>query len=267
MTDPNHLSAASTDAADVGYEYPNNPKWLVAAGNFLFRSRDVVFPIVLIGLLLATDSEIPANDRQLGHLLDGIGLGLAILGQALRCLVVGYRYIVRGGKDKKVYAEGLVTSGVFEISRNPLYVGNLMILSGLMILWNSPLMYVVGVPFFFLGYRAIVAAEETYLGEKYPAEFAEYCARVPRWALALGRLPSAISGLRFNWRRVILKEYGSAAYWIAGATLLLMVKGREYARLARTVSNDVPYWIVIGAVALLWAYARYLKKSKRLREA
>jgi protein-S-isoprenylcysteine O-methyltransferase Ste14 len=245
---------------------PNNPPWLIALGNFLFRARDAVFPVVLIVLLLLGTPLVPGGDPGLARLLDAVGVIVALLGQALRVAVVGYRYIVRGGKNRQVYAEGLVTTGFFALSRNPLYVGNLLILGGLMLIWNSPLMYVIGVPFFLLGYRAIVAAEESYLGREYGEGFAEYCRRVPRWWPALGRMPEATAGMAFNWRRVILKEYGSAAYWMAGAAVLLMLKSRRYAALQGTVSNDVPYWIVVGLVAALWAWARYLKKSKKLRE-
>ena len=84
-------------------------------------------------------------------------------GQALRITVIGYRYIVRGGKDRRVHAEDLVTEGIFALARNPLYVGNMMVLFGLFIIWNSPLLYLVGVPFTVIGYWAIVAAEEAFL--------------------------------------------------------------------------------------------------------
>lgn len=266
MSDVTPLSAPTAPTPRSSSALPNNPSWLIALGNFLFRARDAVFPLVLIALLLLGTPLVPGADPALARLLDAAGVMVAALGQALRVAVVGYRYIVRGGKNRQVYAEGLVTTGFFALSRNPLYVGNLLILGGLMLIWNSPLMYAIGVPFFLLGYRAIVAAEESYLGREYGEAFAEYCRRVPRWWPALGRLREATAGMAFNWRRVILKEYGSAAYWMAGAAVLLMLKSRRYAALEGTVSNDVPYWIVVGLVAALWAWARYLKKSKKLRE-
>ena len=45
-------------------------------------------------------------------------------------LTIGYEYIVRGGRQGKVYAEDLVQGGVFAHSRNPLYLGNLLIIVG-----------------------------------------------------------------------------------------------------------------------------------------
>ncbi len=233
------------------------PSWLIALGNRVFKTRDLLFPVVLIGLIAATE---PRNS---GRAIEWLGVAVATLGQLLRATVVGYRYIVRGGRNREVYAEGLVTSGFFSLSRNPLYVGNLLIIVGLLIIWNAPLTYLIGLPFFLLCYRAIVAAEEAYLNEKYGAEFDAYCDRVPRWWVRLGQMGEATRGIPFNWRRVILKEYGSAAYWIAGAIVLLMIRD---SRFFVGITSRAPYFVALAVVVVLWAIARYFKKSKRLRE-
>jgi protein-S-isoprenylcysteine O-methyltransferase Ste14 len=65
------------------------------------------------------------------HGLDALGVVVLAGGLALRSLVVGLAYIKRGGKGKKVYADALVTDGIFAHSRNPLYLGNILILCGL----------------------------------------------------------------------------------------------------------------------------------------
>lgn len=245
---------------------PANPGWLVALGNFLFKTRDAVFPVVLVALLALAPMGIMGDAPGTSRLVDWLGVAIALAGQLLRVAVIGYRYIVRGGRNREVYAEGLVSTGFFALSRNPLYVGNLLILAGLFVIWNSPWMYAIGVPFFLLGYRAIVAAEEAYLGRQYGPDYATYCATVPRWWPRLGGLAAATQGMTFNWRRVVLKEYGSAAYWMAGAAVLLLLKERRYASLEGREPLQVGYWIAIGAVVVLWVWARYLKKSKRLRE-
>jgi protein-S-isoprenylcysteine O-methyltransferase Ste14 len=257
---------SAADSADAAPGLPGNPGWLVALGNFFFRTRDALFPVILVGLVVLTTPALPWENPRHARVLDGVGVLVALAGQLLRVAVVGYRYIVRGGRNREVYAEGLVTSGFFALSRNPLYVGNLLILAGLFIIWNSPLMYAIGVPFFLLGYRAIVAAEESYLGRQYGAEYADYCRRTPRWWPRLGGIAAATDGMSFNWRRVILKEYGSAAYWMAGALVLLWLKARRYAMLEGTTARAWPWFAGIATIAILWGYARYLKKGKRLRE-
>ena len=66
-----------------------------------------------------------------------VGIAVTLSGQTLRALTVGLVYIKRGGKKKQVYAEKLVQSGIFSHCRNPLYLGNLLILAGVGIVANS----------------------------------------------------------------------------------------------------------------------------------
>src|SRR5205823_6159785 len=73
--------------------------------------------------------------------LDSVGVAVALAGQALRAVVIGLAYIKRGGRNKEITADRLVCEGVFAHSRNPLYVGNFLIVTGLLIMWNSPLAY------------------------------------------------------------------------------------------------------------------------------
>ncbi len=236
---------------------------LVRYGNFLFRARDVVFPIVLFSILALFRPEYPLASSAYDAWLDVVGIVLASLGQLLRAAVVGYAYIVRGGRNKRFYADNLVTEGFFAHARNPLYLGNLLILLGLFVIWNSTWVYLIGVPFFLLGYVAIVAAEEKFLREKFGAEYEEYCARVNRWIPDLRGISTTIGGMRFNWRRVILKEYGSAIYWMAGAVVLLAFDSRASDRTHRAA---VVLWLLIP-LALAWGAARWAKKTKRLRES
>ena len=265
VADPGPAAPPSAATEAPAVPLPANPTWLVALGNFFFRTRDALFPLVLVGLLALTRPAIPGGNVTLARALDVAGVLVALAGQALRVAVIGYRYIVRGGRNRQVYAEGLVTDGFFELSRNPLYVGNLLILGGLFLIWNSAAMYVLGVPFFLLGYRAIVAAEEAYLGRQYGDAYARYAREVPRWWPRLGSARAATAGMDFNWRRVVLKEYGSAAYWVAGAAVLLLLKERRYATLTGAAPRSLPYVAAIAVVAVLWAWARVLKKSRRLR--
>jgi protein-S-isoprenylcysteine O-methyltransferase Ste14 len=243
------------------------PSLLVRYGNFLFRYRDLVFPLVLLALFLLSTPRWPRNDQRLDDWLDLVGVLVALAGQALRLAVIGYAYIIRGGKNKQVYAEDLVTRGFFNHCRNPLYVGNLLILFGLLIVWHSPLAYLVGVPFFLLGYVAIVAAEEAFLAGKFGAQYAAYCARVPRWGVRLRGLGASLEGMHFDWRRVVVKEYGSAAYWMAGACALLLADSLAHQPWAARSAYHAALVAGIVVVAMLWGVARWLKKSKRLQQS
>ena len=266
-TVPNAMPTAASAAPQAAPPQAAPP--LVRYGNWLFRTRDAVFPLVLLGLFFATRPHWPGNSARADDLLDAAGFGVALAGQALRVATVGYAYIIRGGRNRQVYAEALVTRGFFAHARNPLYVGNVLILLGLLVIWNAPPAYLVGVPFFLAGYVAIVAAEEAFLRRKFGAEYDAYARRVPRWLPrlgALGTLPRSMDGMAFNWRRVVLKEYGSAAYWVAGALALMLADSLAYVAWGARPGYHAALAAGIAAVAGLWAWARYLKKSRRLTE-
>src|SRR5438093_814681 len=95
------------------------PSLVERAGSFLFAWRNLIFPVALIALLGATRPVFAFGDPRADRWLDALGLAIAIAGQSLRAAVIGYAYIHRGGKDRKVYADRLVTEGFFQHSRNP----------------------------------------------------------------------------------------------------------------------------------------------------
>lgn len=245
-------------------EDPTRVRPLVWWGNFFFRYRNGLFPVVLVALFVAFRPVYPRGSEPLDNWVDLLGLTVAVAGQCLRFAVIGYAYIKRGGKNKQVYAEKLVTEGFFRHSRNPLYLGNLLVLLGLFIIHNNPWVYVLGFAFFLFAYSAIVAAEEEYLREKFGAEYEEYCRRVNRWLPDFRGLRRSIEGMRFTWRRVVTKEYGSTFAWCAGALLLLAHDTLVYSdyEQRRSYLNTLAALLVV--VTIGWAAIRYLKKNRRL---
>ncbi|HKH82886.1 MAG TPA: isoprenylcysteine carboxylmethyltransferase family protein [Gemmatimonadales bacterium] len=250
-----------SDPPDGGYRWPP----LVRYGNFVFRSRNALFPAVLLLLFFAFKPVYPRGNEGLDNLLDAVGVLIALAGQALRIVTIGHAYIIRGGRNRRVYADGLVTEGMFAHSRNPLYLGNIMILFGLFVIHNSPWVYAIGVPFFLLGYCAIVAAEEGYLRAKFGEAYRTYAVNVPRWIPRFAGLHRSLGALRFNWWRVMLKEYTSTYVWTAGAVLLLAMDTLSYHSYNQRAAYLNWLW---GCLALLtsgWGAARYIKKSRRRR--
>ena len=229
-------------------------KWLVAYGNWLFHYRDKVFPVVLIALFAGFTPALFGGDLNSDSHLDVAGFMVAGLGQLYRWLVIGLAYIKRGGLGKRVYAKELVTHGFFAHVRNPLYGGNLMILAGLFVVHNNPAVYVAGGSFFLLAYVAIVAAEEEYLKVKFP-EYSEYCHDVPRWIPHFKGLGKTISGMRFHWRRALLKDSFSGAMWLLTAYTILSLEawyGGGAAALISRVQSLLP-WVALTLVAPLTA--------------
>src|SRR5262245_12651413 len=137
-------------------------------------------------------------------------------------VVIGLAYIVRGGKDRRIYAATLVQDGFFAHSRNPLYVGNMLVYLGLFLVLNSVAGYAIGVPFFLIAYLCITAAEEDFLRRQFGAEYDRYVQRVPRYLPNLNGIGATMRGMKFNWARLIRKEYGSTFSWMTTALALLV---------------------------------------------
>ena len=234
---------------------------MVRLGNFLFRYRNALFP-VFYALLFLPSPPLVENP----WLAIGLGLFIALLGQAIRIVTIGLQYIVRGGKNYKVYAEALVTGGLFSHCRNPLYVGNVLMIAGLGVMANSLIFTVIITPIFILFYQAIIRAEEHFLLNKFGAAYRAYQRDVNRWLPSLLGLGSTLRSMTFNGRRALLKEYNTTYFWTAAAVLvtaktIYQAEGRE------ALDQLLPY--LIGIFVLLtvsYGVVRYLKKSHKLVE-
>ena len=75
----------------------------------------------------------------------------------------------------------LVTTGIFARSRNPIYLGDMLILSGLILRWDAVLCLVLVPVFVWVIERRFVVAEENRMRWEVRAEFAHYERKVPRW--------------------------------------------------------------------------------------
>jgi protein-S-isoprenylcysteine O-methyltransferase Ste14 len=78
-------------------------------------------------------------------------------------------------------SSALVTSGVFRVTRNPMYLGFVLALVGLAVLMRSVTPYLVILAFAILLDRRFVTAEERMLAERFGAEWDRYRQGTRRW--------------------------------------------------------------------------------------
>jgi protein-S-isoprenylcysteine O-methyltransferase Ste14 len=232
---------------------------LIRSGHFFFKARDAVFPIVMLALAFGTRPLVIGGDWALDRKIDLLGFTVAMLGQLLRIAVIGFAYIIRGGRDRKIFAESLVQGGIFAHSRNPLYLGNMLIYLGLAIVHGSPWFFLVGLPFFAFAYASLVAAEEDFLRQKFGAEYEDYCRRVNRFVPSLRGLRATLAPMTFNWKKVVRAEYGTPFAWMSGMLAMFLLEravtpGQVLTR--RTVVAVAATWIVL---AIAYVTARTLK--------
>ena len=240
---------------------------MITIGNFFFKYRNWLF--IILYLLLFVPSPPLFSEKVFGpdyYLWPVItGLLITITGQAIRGVTIGLAYIIRGGKEGKVYAEQLVTTGIFNHCRNPLYVGNILMLLGVGVLSNSLLYVGIIMPLFLIIYQAIVLAEENFLRNKFGASFDQYCSRVNRWIPSLKGISSTINSMHFKWKRWILKEYNTQYVWLTGIVLILLLKYPQLTNYDESKRNLL-LWILIPFLLLMYGLVRYLKKSGKWKE-
>jgi protein-S-isoprenylcysteine O-methyltransferase Ste14 len=233
---------------------------MVAIGNFLFRWRNTIFPWLFV-LLLLPGPRLFANPWHalvLSVLVTG-------LGQTIRALTIGLRYIKRGGRGGKVYANDLVTEGIYGHVRNPMYVGNVLICLGVAIASNERIVTALAVPLAAFAYAAIVAAEEHYLRGKFGPAYEAYCRDVPAWIPNLRGLGDTLSGMTFNWRRVVLKEFGTPWGWISAIGALTLLNLWRSSSFETNMPLVGTILAVMAIATALWALVMTLKSRRILQ--
>lgn len=75
----------------------------------------------------------------------------------------------------------LVRGGLYRFSRNPMYLGVVIVIMGQALLYASGLLAIYGVAMFLLFHLVVVWIEEPHLKVRDPKSFERYLREVPRW--------------------------------------------------------------------------------------
>ena len=140
-------------------------------GNFLFKYRSYT-PIPL-ALYILYNSHPEIQNVLIGFILISIG-------ESLRMWAVSYA----GGitRTTNVGAPSLCTSGPYGYTRNPLYIGNMVIYSGVVFVagsLNILSMLIVTWTFFIIQYYLIINLEQNTLIDIFGKEYKNYMNNVP----------------------------------------------------------------------------------------
>ena len=139
---------------------------------FLFRNRSYTPIPLVIAILYFTSTIYP-------YII--YGLILIVIGEVIRINAVRYA----GGvtRTTNVGAPSLCTSGPYARTRNPLYFGNVIIYSGVVLFSGGPMMVpllCVVLSFFTFQYYMIISLEEETLKDLFKEKYLQYCENVPR---------------------------------------------------------------------------------------
>ncbi len=112
---------------------------------------------------------------------NAVGLVPLALGVALN-LVAGRTFIRSGNAVRALEVpQQLVTNGVYRFSRNPMYLGMVLILTGVAFLLATPTPFIIVPVFAAVIDRVFIDAEETVLEERFGGRYRRYRQEVRRW--------------------------------------------------------------------------------------
>lgn len=219
--------------------------------------RYIVVPLAAL-TMIGLRPLLPAGNPFLNELTDWCGVGIALLGQGLRIWVWGSNGS-RGSPRVR-------TRGPYALTRHPLYVGNLLVAWGLLLIFHNPWAYAFCGLSFVLLYHIAMVVEEEYMEERAGEAYRRYVASgVPRFVPDLRRLPEAVrTSSPFSWRLAGKKEYESVLGLVAGAGALVMYE-EVWQRGADDAWADLMSLAVMLASVGVLAVSLYIRK--RLRQA
>lgn len=166
---------------------------------FLFRYRSYT-PIPFLIVMLVFASPTPASLAA--------GLCLIAAGEFLRLWGVA----IAGSETRTTGGVGgtyLVTRGPFAYVRNPLYVGNMLLYTGVGVMSNAlfPWLTLFALLYFWFQYSQIVSLEEDYLRKTFQADYERYCREVPRFLPAGKRFDGGTHEQpEIDWKRGLASE-------------------------------------------------------------
>lgn len=240
------------------------PEWLHVDGNFLFRWRSFL-PILMVPLALFAMTQSSDFAHRFGERAAAIWdfgcLALSFLGLAIRIATVGFVPGRTSGRNtREQRAERLNTTGAYSVVRNPLYVGNFLVFMGYVLATKVWWLALLAAVVFWIYYRRIIDAEESFLRRRFGAEFETWARHTPAMLPNLARWRNP--DLTFSWRTVVRREYVTTYSIVVIMTGLklaeaLIVEGGSIAGWLRT--NPFWLWFFIAGTALFLA-VRVIKK-------
>ncbi len=191
-----------------------NDNIFLRLGDLFFRYRSYIpIPFLLVSLIFMKPTITSIV----------VGFLIALCGELIRIWSVSYA----GSETRTTSGVGgtyLVTQGPYGIVRNPLYIGNILIYTGIGIMSYAlfPWLQLFGLLFFFFQYYCIILREEEFLSGKFGDAFKKFTASVNRFLPGFSGVPDEIrSALSLNVNAGIISEKRSIQAFLISALIIV----------------------------------------------
>ena len=146
-----------------------------------------------------------------------LGLCLGLTGELLRIWSFGFSGRITRGLEPGAHI--LVTAGPYSLTRNPLYLGNLLNALGVMLAASGRLpfyelcqLWLWGGLALTLLYASLIAVEEEFLLAKFGQQYEQYRAQVPALIPRAWRVSSGAGS--FSWSDGVRWEATTLLWWL-----------------------------------------------------
>ncbi len=177
-------------------------------GTVVSHNLKGVLPVLILAVYsLAIPPEAIFGSSALEHFKDGLALAIALAGLSLRTIVIGSFATGAGGVASLRGAKSLRTVGVYALSRNPLYLGSLLICFGIFLMHGSLHVVLMGTAACIVLFDLMARAEERALLKDFGESYRAYCDQTSRWIPRLSLLPLAVREMRFDLPRALRADW------------------------------------------------------------
>jgi protein-S-isoprenylcysteine O-methyltransferase Ste14 len=230
---------------------------MAVQGQWLFRHRGILPAMLLIpGMWTLFYFRFLGGNPALQDAWDWMCLGVSLCGLIVRATTVGFVCNGTSGRNTTSQrATELNTTGWYSVCRNPLYLGNSLIMLGIVMVPGSIGYVAICACSFWIYYERIIAAEEEFLHASFGSDFAEWARSTPIFFPRLYGWKTPAKPLR--WRMVLRREYSSVLL-IGIAFFLLNIL--EYAFAERRLQFESEWAVMFAITVAAYLTLRSLKK-------
>ena len=233
-------------------------------GAFFFKYRNYTLIISMLYILLPSPPILNHHFFTSNYYLIAFaGVATILAGQSIRAITFALNDFQTQGTNKEIFAERLVTNGMFLHCRNPLYLGNILMVTGLGLMANSLYYFLGVVSLLCMIYQIIVLTEEAYRSDKFGKRFEEYQRHVNRWLPNLKNISNTIRSRNLNWKRYWLKEYETIYRLLLIIYIILISQHPDLTELTLEEKINISR-IALPTLTLVYLLVKYVEKKRAL---
>jgi len=175
-------------------------------GNFFFKNRSwipLIFFILIIPFLILQPNK---NYNYNNSIWVIFCFSVSLIGLVIRIFVVGYVPRDTSGRNTQAQvAECINQTGLYSITRHPLYIGNFLMWIGIIMYAGNFSFAILTIAFYVIYYERIMFVEEMFLQRKFGEQYIDYAISTPilPYKFKNYRRPN----LSFSFKKVIKYEY------------------------------------------------------------